>query len=37
MDNLNQARCNAMAKELYDRSHKRRGVKAPAELFEKSY
>lgn len=34
MDDLTQARCNAIAKKLNDRPRKRHGYRTPAELFE---
>lgn len=37
MDDLSQARCNAIARKLNDRPRKRHGFRTPAELFEKSY
>lgn len=37
MDNLSQARCNAIARKLNDRPRKRHGFQTPAELFEKTY
>jgi len=37
MDDLSQARCNAIARKLNDRPRKRNGFRTPAELFEKSY
>jgi IS30 family transposase len=37
MDDLSQARCNAIARKLNERPRKRHGFRTPAELFEKSY
>lgn len=34
MDDLSQARCNAIARKLNDRPRKRHGFRTPAELFE---
>ncbi len=37
MDDLSQARCNAIARTLNHRPRKRHGFRTPAELFEKTY
>jgi len=37
MDDLTQARCNAIARKLNDRPRKRHGFRTPAELFEIAY
>lgn len=37
MDDLTQARCNAIAQKLNHRPRKRHGFQTPAELFEKTY
>lgn len=37
MDDLTQARCNAIARKINERPRKRHGFLSPAELFEKTY